>query len=543
MKNKSYLVVFAVTLFAVIGSIKYSDCEITPPAGIKSDNPKAQIFTYSFMSKIVHELPFAAHWNTGQLSGGFSPTYQLELLKQGHFIMPWFQMPDPFKTNLDFSYYETLIKYAATQHLPICFSGTQWERYLSELPEYYRLDEGLNPNVIDASGNVLQKVSPFSVTSTWKEMGGKWTSTSLLKQIQQIYPDPPVIVFLSNNEHSKLVWTDVETDKRFNQLYGSNNDNIFKRKVVGDGWIKLYRALQQGMRDSLTASSWKSNSVFVGYDAFGPSFLGRWGGWLEYSLYITDRSSPWPAAWDGASVSYYVNNWNSSTDFTVLSPQIESMNWIPMLDEAYNYVNRNFWFEMSTWDGYQPLLDNDKRKYYESIGQSYTPERYEGFVQFGMWLLRPRVVREFRLYNDTVINSGQYFMKVVNSVDKVHSNPVLNKFWKYGVLIPNRTYKHPYQSMIPEKMVSSDRWFLLDTNLDPLRPWTFSTEIPVFSIALGYGTFPEREWLVYAYSPLVDRENVSIKLPEFGLISVSTSVNGCFYHVKEKGRLITKVTS
>jgi hypothetical protein len=42
------------------------------------------------------------------------------------------------------------------------------------------------------------------------------------------------------------------------------------------------------------------------------------------------------------------------------------MNWTFMLDEAFR-TNPNFWFELSTWDGYEPTLPNDKRKFYLSI--------------------------------------------------------------------------------------------------------------------------------------------------------------------------------
>jgi hypothetical protein len=40
-------------------------------------------------------LPLAAHWNRGSKPTGFSPAYQLQLLRAGHHIMPWFEMPVP----------------------------------------------------------------------------------------------------------------------------------------------------------------------------------------------------------------------------------------------------------------------------------------------------------------------------------------------------------------------------------------------------------------------------------------------------------------
>ena len=273
--------------------------------------------------------------------------------------------------------------------------GTQWESLLSTSPEFSKLPLDKNPNVIDLNGKVLPSGSPFGPVELWREVGRKWTSTPIMKKLQEIYPDPPLVLFVSNNEHRKLQWKDAEGSLRYLALYGKGKDDAFKRKVIGDGFIERYRALQEGMREGLTAKSWKDKAVFIGYEAFGGSAFARWGGWIEYSLYTPGRIEPWPLAWDGASVPFYTHNWDGSTDFTVWSPQIQSMNWVFMLQEAYR-LNHIFWFELSTWDGHELSQVNDKRNYYAKLGQAYNPERYGGMVQFGMWLLRPRAVREFR---------------------------------------------------------------------------------------------------------------------------------------------------
>ena len=41
------------------------------------------------------------------------------------------------------------------------------------------------------------------------------------------------------------------------------------------------------------------------------------------------------------------------TDYTLWSPQIETMNWVFMLDEVQR-TRPEFWFELSTWDGNVP---------------------------------------------------------------------------------------------------------------------------------------------------------------------------------------------
>ncbi|MBN1418625.1 MAG: hypothetical protein JXP34_07585 [Planctomycetes bacterium] len=360
-------------------------------------------------------------------------------------------------------------------------------------------------------------------------------------KIQEWYPDPPLVIFLSNNEHAKLRWKDAEEDPRFIERYGRERDAAFKRKVVGDGWIERYRALQDGMREGLASPAWKKAARFVGYDAFGPPHLGRWGGWPEYSLHTEGRISPDPLMWDGGSPSYYTHNWNPSTDFTVWSPQVEFQNLVFMQREAYD-LNPEFRLELSIWDGHAPSKANDKRKFYADRGQQVTPERYEGYVQFGMWLLRPRAVREFRGRTEPWEENRAYFLAIVSAVDRVHRDPILRAFWREGELVPNRARKHPYRNGIPAEYAACDRWFLLDADANAAKePWALDDPIAVFSLALVRGASPERRWLVYAHAPLGDRHGVKIELPEYGEILLDVSRGGSFCAVEEKTRRIAPI--
>ena len=486
-----------------------------------------------------YPLPLAAHWNTGQMPTGFTPAYQIGMIEMGHHLLPWFYFPGPGE-NFKYEYYESSIKKAAASGLPVSFVGTQWESLLSTSPEFSKLPLDKNPNVIDLNGKVLPSVSPFGPVELWREAGRRWTSTPIMKKLQEIYPDPPLVIFVSNNEHRKLQWKDAEGSLRYLARYGKGKDDAFKRKVIGEGFIERYRALQEGMREGLTAKSWKDKAVFIGYEAFGGSAFARWDGWIKYFLYVPGRLEPWPLAWDGASVSYYVFNWDSSTDFTVMSPQIQSMNWVFMLDEAKR-LNPGFRFEISTWDGHEPSQDNDKMKYYARLGQTYSPERYAGMVQFGMWLLRPRVVREYRGWLDTVEDAGPFFHAITKAVDRIYANPTLRRFWRHGELVANKAREHPYQVNVPTEYRNVERWFLLDTDLDPPRPWSLSTRLPAFSLALVLGDAPEREWLIYAHSPLKKMDKVTINLPGYGPVVLDVTPAGSFYHVIEKIKSLQKV--
>lgn len=368
----------------------------------------------------------------------------------------------------------------------------------------------------------------------------EWASSRMMKKLQEWYPDPPYVLFVSNNEHPRLAWNKVEEDRRYLEKYGSGRSDEFKRKVVADGWIKCYGAMLRGMREGLTNLNWKQRVIFVGYDAFGPPHFARWPGWMEYSLYSSGRIDPWPQVWDGASPSYYVFNWSAVTDYTVYSPQVEAMNWVFMLEEAKRQ-NPKFWFELSAWDGHEPELENDKRKTYARAGQKYTPERYGGMVQFGLWLLRPRVVREFRGYQDTLAQAEPYFLPIVAAVDRVHNNPTLKDFWRQGELVVNRAHPHPYQASVPKEYQKIDRWFLLDTSLDPPHPLELGNQLPVFSLALVKGRAPQRQWLVYAHSPLMGRDKVKVTIPDYQPVTINVAVAGSFYVVDEKTRQVQPV--
>jgi len=486
-------------------------------------------------------LPLAAHWNMGIEANGFTPAYQMQMIARGHHLLPWFHTPDA-EMRLDgawLRYYEP-IKRVAELQLPLALVGTQWEHPLTDDPAYFDRAPRDNPNVVGTDGRVQRQVSPFGPVTAWREVGRRWTSSPTMKKLQEWYPDPPRVLFVSNNEHARLPWSDAATDGRYRERYGRGRDDDFTRRVVGDGWIERYRALQDGMRQGLTSAAWRANAVFIGYDAFGPPHFGRMPRWRVHSLYVPGRIAPWPLAWDGGSPSFYVFNWNASTDYTVHSPQIEAMNW-PFMQAEAERVNPEFWLELSTWDGHEPAQPNDKRKTYAERGQTFTPDRYGGMVQFGLWLLRPRSVREFRGWTDTLANAEPYFIPIVRAVDRVHASPTLRAFWQRGRLVANRAHRHPYQRDIPPEYREADRWFLLDTNLDPRRPWSLHTELPVLSLALVLGQPPRRRWLLCAHAPLGDRRDVAITVPEHRPVRVDVSVAGSFYLVDEAAQSVEAV--
>jgi hypothetical protein len=179
------------------------------------------------------------------------------------------------------------------------------------------------------------------------------------------------------------------------------------------------------------------------------------------------------------------------------------------------------------------LLEKSKACQYMKDGQTYTPERCLGWIQFGLWLLRPRALREFRGSTVPLEPWRPYFEQLLTAVDRVHADDTLADFWRHGQLVPNLAHRHPYQEAIPEKYRDIHRWYLLDTDLDAPRPWQQTTNIPVFSLALVRGEAGARRWLLYAHSPLENRRSVKITLPDFGDVTVDVPRAGAFFVVEE----------
>lgn len=498
-------------------------------------------------------LPLIGSWTCGHLdnapSAPWRPQNQMQLIAEGHHLLPWFAHPtgampaDPKAFMVQ--YYKAAIERARELHLPISFVGSQWESGLSAKP-YLDLPAAENPNVVTADGKIQARVSPFGPVEPWRAIGRSQTDTAWMKQIQEWYPNPPLVIFVSNNEHRKLNWTDVEQESRYLAKFGKGRDDNFKRQTVADGWIERYRALQAGMRDGLQNETWRKNSIYIGYSAFGPSHFGRGDGWAAYSMHSTGRISPAPMMWDGGSPSYYTDDWMPRRDYTVWSPQVEFMNLVFMQQEALK-LNPKFWFEFSTWDGYQYGSPRSTRAELRKAGQTVNPERYAGLVQFGMWLNRPRAIREFRGWTEPWDDQpgkdgkeireggGPYFMALAAAVDRVHTNPVLRQWWRKGELVANHAHPHPYQAEIPVEYQQVDRWFLLDTSLDhPALTWeNRHATLPVFALALVQGKAPARQWLVYAHAPLGDRRSVEVTIPEYKPVTIDALRGGSFYLIDE----------
>jgi hypothetical protein len=174
-------------------------------------------------------------------------------------------------------------------------------------------------------------------------------------------------------------------------------------------------------------------------------------------------------------------------------------------------------------------------------------------VQFGMWMLRPRLVREFPYSGQDTPELASvnlpWLSPILAAVDRVYTNAVLQRFWRQSALVANPSRPHPYQLEVPSDYASANRMFLLTTNLDPPQPWVDTTgnpqlllELPVFALARVRGSAPTREWLLYAHSPLKDRTGVQITIPDYRPVTVDVPTAGAFYRVNEVDGSVRLVT-
>lgn len=485
---------------------------------------------------------------------GSDPDWQIERIEKGHYFLPCFDWPQvDYKEEQWAAYFYPAFEKLRQYRLPFVFMGSQWEgvftaetSFLGISPDSYSsLPPEATPLLVTPEGEILRRIDPFGPTEIWRELGKRLTSENpILTKLQELYPEPPRIFFNSNNEAPKLRWPEIEQSKRYMEKYGPGKSDAFKRKVIADAWIEKYRALQAGMREGLRNQHWRKNAVFTAYSGdVGTGGMGRWPGWVNYSLHSPGRPDPTSFMWDGIDYSYYMNNWSQQTDYSVQSNQIEAMNQVFALNQTRK-ANPDYHFNIIVWDGDSPnpkTGSKPKLTVYREAGQTYDMARYRGWLQYGMWLLRPRSMRLYENWTTPLEDFEEKLKNIERITDLVHDVPTLRQWWRRGELVANRKQAHPYQLDIPGEIAIQPRWFLLHADVNPPQPWKLNTEIPVFSLALRQGESPNRQWLIYTHAPLRDYKSVKIEIPEWKAIRIDVPREGAFYEVQESDGSVTEI--
>ncbi|GAB4367987.1 MAG: hypothetical protein Kow0062_00830 [Acidobacteriota bacterium] len=481
-------------------------------------------------------LPVAGHWNTGRPSSnhvGWDPDYVMDAVEAGYFAIPGVYLRRPTVSREPESYYQRLTR-ARALGIPFAIVFTQWDRPFTDDPRYADLPPEENPNVIDAADGttIVPKSDPEGPVERWQEVGAEWGRLAAVGDMQTFYPDPPLVLWVNNFEQPRLLWGEAETSWRFVENHGTTTSDEQKRGIVGQGWIERDEALFASLRAELTPQ-WQAVSIPVCYTAFGRGKYGSWSGWDSRSLHQPGRFSPWPLVVNG-SPSYYVfgdPSVHKETDYQANSPQAVASNWQFMLDEAFRDAPDLFW-EFSLYDG-----GTQRHNWYRYVQhQIYDEARYKGFVRYGLWMARPRLVREFRLSSHERAPYESYWFALLDAVREVHEDPDLRRFWRRGRLVLNDAHPHHWQSNLVPGYTDAevDRNFILDADVNPPRPWSSTTEIAVWALALELGSPPAREWLLFAYAPLAERDATTITIPGHGPVTVDVPRGaGAFWIFRE----------
>jgi len=450
------------------------------------------------------------------------------------------------------------------------------------------------------------EISPFSADSSWSTLGNAWATCDVIEYLQEELTAPPKVFFLSNNEASYVTSTRGGTTADYDVRYQAYRDTnslpdteTQKRYDTHFAMIARWDAYHAAHSAGLTSEAWQAASAPIAYFAgISPRFRSNWG-WMDYNNQAVvsddwDRIAWEPYTWTGASPEIYDNysqwstpygnaNWPSGckATFLIWSPQNEAMALAVGRDIAYE-VNPDYWFEISAWsselwEGADSFVaantvNSNKATTYATLGIDVSPSAYVGWLQYCMWVLTPRAVREFAYYNASLHSDlyETYFEAVAEMVGWVHGHPTLRRFWRDGTPVLNPTKirvndTHPFNLLSGgggefdgspwetegENGGPYPKNYHLTTNLDPALSGTINVGIasnnkfwPVWTLAYVIGTSPNREWLVYAHASGINADgtgrasapftDVEVTIPDYQTITLPTvPISGAFYYVVE----------
>ena len=331
----------------------------------------------------------------------------------------------------------------------------------------------------------VAKLSPMGTDAPWAALGTEHAECDVIAHLQSEYPDPPRVFIVDNNESRKISHTQWPGEQRFidaNPTLVANlgtapaQHNDQPMAIWHEALADRHSAMFGAFRTALTEAAWPGAVSFVGYNATLAHNFRTSDLWWQLSdtweaCFVEGEFNKlaWqPYAWNGSTPNIYVWNNFGWYPFETYSQQNIAMVYKVAQDIAES-VNPNYWAEFSSWDG--ELFDGGAHP--DSVpatyirtthGIDYTVGYYKGWVQWCMWLLRSRCVREFRYHyhpatgyldlTDTETEHGARFQMHLEMVSHVHQHTVLRRFWREGTLVENtaaliadNSYAHPFQFM------------------------------------------------------------------------------------------------
>ncbi len=557
-------------LCGVLGGVLCLGMLLAPPSPADEASAAAEIAAWAQI-KLANgpegrPLPMAGSWMD---SGMFGPDRFVEMIEAGHHVLPTFSgvslqvvrrhlQPDNW-IEARVEAWRPALEYARRHRLPIAIREWNWS---AMPPGYQQLLAQLAGQEIPIAddlrvikdGKPDNTTDPFGPVAGWRAWGEMWLGNEMIRRLQEIYPDPPLVVLLNNNEGPKVRAANQLPDDypRLLAFLGGQPpaSEPEKARAIRQGYSERYAAMFAAAREALIEPAWRENVKFVAYNnLWDTAYIGQsnrprpgiWfepdQGWLEWRMY------------DGGMPELYDNDWQPGKrdNAAIHSPQSEAMNYYSTQAWLFEREPEYYWASI-VWEGarvndvFRGRRCSSKTYRYITRGQRWDFARYEGWVQFTLWTTRPRTMREFRWPpSDRHAYDEGTFMALVRSVDRPWKHPILGEFWRFGKLVPNPDEQHPWSlgDDQPDWVREFERWYLLTCDANPPRQeWNDATALRVFAQALVLGEAPQRRWLIYAHAPQGALPTPTVVLPGYapaaGRVTLpSVPKSGAFFLLEE----------
>lgn len=419
----------------------------------------------------------ATHWNVDAFD--FS-LYHVKQVRDGHRVIPCLKFPDAGRQyNAQYNLWEPNVKdalnatadwtYLRDKNLPFGLRSNQIQEdfLLTDVATIPAEESALVTGTVNGVFKRQKVVDRLGPISKWTEAGQRWATSKEMVEILRLYPNPPWVVWMENNE---MTQGEDDPDKRY--VMGDRFKGVVWRPdaaqlnirmasiVSGDamrfvGQSGLLRQAQYtALYDTFAAATWPGKLYTAGY---GPPFGDAQGAMPGHNHDIIGYS-PQAMSYDWPGPFHYLLNSNTPLTSASTEDQWSSTMRVLNLRPAWKWLSaRNPKFArnlfVSLYQGYAAVQD-------------ITPERYEGLCQWYLWALRspgdPFILTYWNgssrkptdiLYQ--TFTEHDYFKSVMDSCDRAMSskfrefflqgNPVLNPAWHHVDVERNKNLnRKPY---------------------------------------------------------------------------------------------------
>ncbi|MEI8229134.1 MAG: hypothetical protein WCH77_12865 [Planctomycetota bacterium] len=183
-----------------------------------------------------------------------------------------------------------------------------------------------------------------------RETAGLGANAESWKMMKEIYPNPPQVQIVSNNEGGRKVGIGESAVSW--HVQSQKLEKEAARQAYVKGYVEKMSAYLRGIRKALP---WPEATVkCIAYNGFGVNFeVGRWDGWQGGAIPFKHVDMyPW-LAWDGSAPDFYCYDWNYATDEHVGSPHIGAMQAYTMLAPRAEAQVPGYQWQLALWDGGQ----------------------------------------------------------------------------------------------------------------------------------------------------------------------------------------------